>query len=395
MTHISRLVLKNFRCFPLLDLELGAAQVLFGPNGSGKSTVLRALRLLSACVKDTPAVAARFEGPFSSDFKPPDEPTSVAAWFEQGWYQVDFLASARSREPQTAERFVGNGGTPLYVGRALGADSVSMRLSPAEGSPVATTETQRNNQSALSQYAGHPDSDPVVREAHAQLTQLVHIHCRHMRFDLLLGQGSPVDALGVVDEHATNLWTCLRNVHDSRDLDERFKTIEAFFRKAFPDIRALAVSQYGPKQLSAVFKLASRRSEVFPHEVGDGVLSFLAVMAALFSQPKGMSSTILLDEPDLSLHPWAIAVLGEAIRKASSPEWGRQVIVATHSPTLLGQFEREQCFAFERGESNQPIVNRVDRISDISQLLNEYSLGTLYMAEAVSPQGLPGEVIER
>lgn len=105
----------------------------------------------------------------------------------------------------------------------------------------------------------------------------------------------------------------------------------------------------------------------------DGTLRFIA-LATLFLQPLELRpSVILVDEPELGLHPFAIGLLASLIRRASVDT---QVIVATQSPLLLDYFEPEDVL----------VANRVDGATSIERLkaeplaewLKEYSLGQLW-----------------
>ena len=103
----------------------------------------------------------------------------------------------------------------------------------------------------------------------------------------------------------------------------------------------------------------------------------------LFRSPD--NSLILLDEPDLSLHPWALSVLAKAIETATK-EFHKQVVIATHSPVLLSQFEPEYLLAVELDDSGQTVMKRVSEIEDVQDLLEDYATGSLYMAEMIAPQ---------
>jgi len=105
----------------------------------------------------------------------------------------------------------------------------------------------------------------------------------------------------------------------------------------------------------------------------DGTLRFIA-LATLFLQPAGLrASVILVDEPELGMHPYAIEILASLIRQASKET---QVIAATQSSLLLDQFDPEDVL----------VANRVDGATTIERLkpelladwLKEYSLGQLW-----------------
>ena len=74
--------------------------------------------------------------------------------------------------------------------------------------------------------------------------------------------------------------------------------------------------------------------------LSDGTLRFIA-LAALLQQPEELRpSVILLDEPELGLHPLAITMLASMIKTASVDT---QVILATQSPILLDYFRAGGC----------------------------------------------------
>ncbi len=109
--------------------------------------------------------------------------------------------------------------------------------------------------------------------------------------------------------------------------------------------------------------------------LSDGTLRFIA-LATLFSQPKGMDnsySLILVDEPELGLHPYAIEMLASLIRQASVDT---QVIVSTQSSLLLDHFEPEDVLVANRVADGTQIT-RLDP-GRLAEWLKDYSLGQLW-----------------
>lgn len=107
-------------------------------------------------------------------------------------------------------------------------------------------------------------------------------------------------------------------------------------------------------------------------------------MTALFSEGR-RPAVLLFDEPEVSLHPWALAVFAKAVKEAAN-QWSKQVFLATHAPVLISQFEPEDVLVagIEDGSAR---FDRLDAIEDIRDLLKDYAAGALYMSEAVAPQG--------
>ena len=107
--------------------------------------------------------------------------------------------------------------------------------------------------------------------------------------------------------------------------------------------------------------------------LSDGTLRFMA-LATLLLQPVDLRpSVILLDEPELGLHPYAIAILASLMQKASVDT---QIIVATQSPILLDYFEPEDVLVADR-VSGETKLRRLDS-EELSMWLEDYSLGQLW-----------------
>ena len=87
----------------------------------------------------------------------------------------------------------------------------------------------------------------------------------------------------------------------------------------------------------------------------------------------------------MSLHPWAISVLARAIRHAAA-QWNKQVFIATHSPVLISQFEPRDILVAQT-EQGRARFDRLSEIEEIQELLEEYAPGSLYMSQAIAPQG--------
>jgi predicted ATPase len=105
----------------------------------------------------------------------------------------------------------------------------------------------------------------------------------------------------------------------------------------------------------------------------DGTLRFIA-LATLFLQPVELRpSVILVDEPELGLHPYAICQLASLIRQASKEG---QVIVATQSPLLVDYFDPEDVLVADRVDGATEI--RRLQAEPLAEWLKEYSLGQLW-----------------
>ena len=106
--------------------------------------------------------------------------------------------------------------------------------------------------------------------------------------------------------------------------------------------------------------------------LSDGTLRFIA-LATLLLQPNP-PSTIIIDEPELGLHPAAIEKLAGLVRVAS--QRGAQVLIATQSPSFVSCFEPENIIVVERKDGSTTF-SRPDK-ERLASWLEDYSLGELW-----------------
>ena len=124
--------------------------------------------------------------------------------------------------------------------------------------------------------------------------------------------------------------------------------------------------------------------------LSDGTLRFIA-LATLLQQPKELRpSVILLDEPELGLHPYAITMLASMVKSASVET---QVILATQSPILLDYFEPEDVLVADRVDGRTEFT-RLDS-AKLAIWLEDYSIGELWGMNDLGGRPAPERRIPR
>jgi predicted ATPase len=110
--------------------------------------------------------------------------------------------------------------------------------------------------------------------------------------------------------------------------------------------------------------------------MSDGTLRFLALAVALL-QPDP-PATIVIDEPELGLHPESLTTLAGFMHEAA---YKSQLIVTTQSPDLLNTMEPEDVITvnMRNGES---IFERLDR-TDLAGWLDNYAVGDLWWKNVI------------
>jgi predicted ATPase len=109
------------------------------------------------------------------------------------------------------------------------------------------------------------------------------------------------------------------------------------------------------------------------HLLSDGTLRFIC-LATVFLQPTALQpETILVDEPELGLHPYAITILASLMRSISRE---KQVIVSTQSVELLNEFSADDVIVVDR-KYGKSLLRRLHE-DDLQEWLEDYSLGELW-----------------
>lgn len=182
-------------------------------------------------------------------------------------------------------------------------------------------------------------------------------------------------------------------VHDNDYLRPDASNLAAFLYKLFlqnPDIYqqirktvALAIPFFDDfvlkpqalpteaEQIRLLWRQKDSDYILWPNQLSDGSIRFICLVTALL-QPEP-PTTIIIDEPELGLHPYAITLLGSLIRSASSR---MQVIISTQSVSLVNEFIIDDLIIVER-EQGHTVFNR-PKEAEFKTWLENYSVGELW-----------------
>jgi ATPase subunit of ABC transporter with duplicated ATPase domains len=146
--------------------------------------------------------------------------------------------------------------------------------------------------------------------------------------------------------------------------------IERQIAPFFEEFR-LAPSQLNEGKIRLEWKEKGSDAYFNAASLSDGTLRFLC-LTTLLLQPK-LPMVVLLDEPELGLHPAAVTLLADLLSSAATRT---QVIVATQSVTLVNQFEPDSVWAVDR-QDNQSVFRHLSQ-ADMTTWLDDYGLGELW-----------------
>ena len=120
-----------------------------------------------------------------------------------------------------------------------------------------------------------------------------------------------------------------------------------------------------------------------PRQLSDGTLRFICLSTLLLQPVELQPELILIDEPELGLHPYALTLLAEMLQHASD---SRQIIASTQSADLVSELDPENVVVVDRKEGASTFT-RLDG-DDLKEWLEDYALGDLWKMNILG--GRPG-----
>lgn len=170
---------------------------------------------------------------------------------------------------------------------------------------------------------------------------------------------------------ASNLAAVLYRLQQTEE--KIFALIEGTVRSVAPYFKRfnLKPGRINPNQIKLEWEEKDSDMYLDSHALSDGTLRFIALTALLLQ--KQLPETIIIDEPELGLHPAAITKLAAMIKKASLKT---QIIIATQSVELINNFPIEDLIVVGR-EERQSTFHKYTA-EELNIWLEEYSVGELW-----------------
>ncbi len=372
MEELSRIKIEGFRSIRMLDLELTNLTVLVGANGSGKSNFLSFFRMISYLAAGRLQLYLARSGGGSSILN-------------YGPRQTPML--------QASLRFDGDADSVSYE-FDLEFAAPDILLFSSETVTAISTNTTGIDKHPLG--AGHLESKLLDFPRHENQTlgagltahrlaerlddiQVYHFHdTSHdsaMRISQEIGRNRYLLSDG------GNLAAFLYMLRETKP--QHYSRIVSTVRLAVPYLTdfVLEPERLNSSRIQLRWRDRNPEHEFSAHQLSDGSLRAIALITALLQPEDMMSGMIMIDEPELGLHPSAVGLIGSLIKAASST---RQVVIATQSPRLISEFAPDDLVVVEREEDDrgdgQSVFRRLSH-AELGTWLDDYSLGTLYEME--------------
>jgi len=342
---LTSLRLAGWKSIRDAKIDLRPLNVLIGANGAGKSNVVSFLKLINEMrkgrfqayvgtaggadellhygSKQTAAIEAEFR--FATDLGPSAYsfrliPTAVNSFL----FQDETLSY--SKVPAVTESFTSHQESSLDL-----LDELFKQNNPPG--------------------ADHDRSGELIR-SYLTRCQVFHFHDTS-----LLGpmrRDCSVDTNRFLYPDAANLPAMLY-LYRERYPPAYHRTVAAVKAVApgFEDF-VLEPLRLNPRNIALHWRSKESDYEFGPHQLSDGTLRAIALFTLLLGPENDLPELIVLDEPELGLHPAALAVLADLLKSTARHS---QLLIATQSAALIDHFEvddivtvnfRDGCSTFER-----------------------------------------------
>ncbi|WP_346290939.1 AAA family ATPase [Sphaerothrix gracilis] len=353
---LKRIVLSGFKSVKTMELELRPLNVLIGANGAGKSNLIAFFKMLNEMMADRFQQYVGVSGRASSllHFGPKITPQIEATLkfeVENGLdtYYVRLFHAAGDTLIFAEERlsFLQTGYDSPRTDR-LGAGYEETRIRKAADDDITTAKTLQYLLNRCRVYHFH-DTSPTAG----------------------VRQSSYLGDTRWLMPNADNLAALLlrfraENPSTYQSIVRTIRLIAPFFDDfdLVPDVSNRVILNWREKGADQVFG---------PHQFSDGTLRAICLTTLLLQPVDELPELIIVDEPELGLHPYALNIVAALFSKAAHYT---QVLISTQSSTFLDSFEPEDIIT----------VNRVDQESQFQRLnsseldawLDEYSLGEVW-----------------
>lgn len=343
--QLSRIVLRGFKSIVKCDIELYRINVLIGANGAGKSNFIGFFRMMQQLLEENLQVFVSRQGG-------PD--------------------------------------TLLHFGRKT-TEQLEFRLDFGNNGYFATLEATQDNRLMFIKefFWWNLAAEYELGKGHFETKAFSITETRIHEYILSAMQGWRVyhfhdtsDSAYVKQRHGINDNNYLRP--DARNLAAFLyflrENYSSSYQKIVKTIRLVApffgdfYLRPSPQNNEFIELEWFERGQDIPfkaHLLSDGTLRFIC-LTTVFLQPQDLQpETILVDEPELGLHPYAITVLASLIRTAS-----KQVIVSTQSVELLNEFDASDVIIVDRNNGCSSL-RRLEP-QELETWLEDYSLGELW-----------------
>ena len=355
---IKNIIIRNFKSIRVANINLKPLNILIGANGVGKSNFINCFKMLNKV--------------YNQELR-----TYVS---EQGGVNNILYFGRKKSDALAFKVFFGN---TNYYAVKLAPDTRNAFYFEWEKDGFNKKHTlldKEPNWHELESGKGHMESlikdktDGRYKYLNDCLNSFRVYHFHDTSASARVKAPSLVVDNRFLREDGANLAAFL--YHLQKKYPPNFKLIEAIIKSIAPFFKKfnLIPSADNKKYITLEWQDINGSDSLFDaSNLSDGTLRMMC-LTTLLLQPE-LPQTIIIDEPELGLHPFAINKLAGLLRIASKKT---QIIISTQSVNLIDNFEPENIIVVDRDKKEEQSVFRNLELHELDQWLQDYSLGEIW-----------------
>jgi predicted ATPase len=386
MALLKRVKLEGFRSIKETDVSFRALNILIGANGAGKSNFVSFFKMMNEMMGDrlqqyisttgraqanlyfgpkvTPQLSARLEFETEMGFDAYLMRLSHAAGDS-----LVFTEEAVSFPPDWTKDqrdwiSLGTGHFETRVGGSARDDN------PVENTFPLKKELPRWRQHLV---AGERGEIPAANPFRYLLSNCRVFHFHDTSATARVRQYHYVGDHRFLMPDAANLAAMLFRWKQQKELV--YERIVRTIQQLAPFFDGFDLAPEGNGDRDIILNWRHRKSDLIfgPHQLSDGTLRAICLITLLLQPEDELPLLIVVDEPELGLHPYALNVIASLFQAAAHHT---QILISTQSSTFLDNFAPEDIIVVERdGEASK--FSRPDAAA-LGEWLDEYSLGEVW-----------------
>lgn len=355
---LQNITIEGFKSIKKLDLKLSSINLLIGANGVGKSNFISFFKMVNNIYEQRLQYYSLKSGVNNLLHFGRKNTNEIKGYLDFGNNAYSFILSPSDE----GTLFINREGSILPGNTQFKS---SYYESNVKESRVKGSSTTRNK----------------YLSEHLESYKIYHFH--DTSISAPLRSRANINDNRSLKEDGGNLPAYLYYLQEKHPLN--YKRIEKIIQSVVPCFDSFNLS---PDFLDEDKILLEWSEKEYPemyfnaNHLSDGSLRFIALVTLLM-QPN-LPKVIIIDEPELGLHPTAINKLSGLIKSAASKDC--QIIVSTQSVTLLNNFEPEDIITVDK-EDNQSVFRRLDK-KELSNWIEDYSIGELWTKSIIKGQPL-------
>lgn len=332
-TKLQEVIIRGYKSIAFnrpITLKINDVSILLGANGAGKSNIISFFRMLSYMMSKSFGKYVEISGTSNALLHYGAKKTPVMSGeikFSDSQsidtYSFSLSNAAPDRLIITEERIVWH-----RKGKAKTYEEI---LEPVF------------KESALA------ESDNPVTKTIFQILSYCKVYQFHdSSMEGPLRQVCPVETANYLQSHGNNLPSFLLFLREN--YKNSYNRIVDYVRDVVPQFQDFYLEPYNGFISLRWMDNSATDYRFNAYQFSDGSIRFIALATLLLQSPETMPNVIILDEPELGLHPYAITQLAEMIKDASIHA---QIIIATQSKDLVDHFDIDNISVIEMDKETQ------------------------------------------